>query len=95
MRNLVASNMRVCVRACVRARALDSSLLQWWREKSVFCGLFHRVGWWLDTNVSDDRASSIYRAPSSETLVSYHDITRRNNSENHDFCVCVTRLEEQ
>jgi len=39
-----------------------------------------------DTNVSEDRAASIFRveeARSSKTLVSNHHIIRRNNSENH------------
>jgi hypothetical protein len=28
---------------------------------SSFCGLLRRVVWWLDTDVSEDRAASIFR----------------------------------
>jgi len=32
------------------------------RYNSWFSWLLRRVVWWLDTNVSDDRAASIFRA---------------------------------
>jgi len=32
-----------------------------WLMNSSFCGLLRRVVWWLDTDVSEDRAASIFR----------------------------------
>jgi hypothetical protein len=49
-----------------------------WGQVSWFCGLLRRVVWWLDTIVSEDRASSIFRV--------LH--TRRvSNPERQEFCI--------
>jgi hypothetical protein len=37
-----------------------------------------RVVWWLDVNISEDRATSVFR-------VEVHYIKRRNNPENQEF----------
>jgi hypothetical protein len=46
--------------------------------------VFHHVVWWLDTDVSEDHATSLKMevAQSSETSVSTHYTTWRNNTEN-------------
>jgi len=58
----------------------------------IFLGCcIDRVVLWLDTNVSEDRAASIFIAEvlswSFEMLVSNHHTTRWNNPQNHEHYI--------
>jgi len=65
-------------------------LLTMLHENSWFSVLLHHIIWWLDTNILEDYASSIFRvevpaAWSFDTLLSNHHITWCSSPENHEF----------